>query len=293
MQPCPRYQQSYLRITLLCLDGDKIPKACECEKNVDFWYRYNTLVTAVAELRHPTTGSKNSIAQAEDMAISSFWEEFNPASFQMIKMLRAEAESHCYREPNPAFWTNGFQLLANGAAIAAAILGATQGQDSTYSAQELAQIASLIQSFFETAGAVITTPYHNPTNCDPIDEKDDNIDGSISKTLKPNSPIVFAINSFSKLYAGGRRAWIRTIDVGGIPSTTSLNCIEMPDGDSLVGEWSSSCLIDGNPYAQMVNGKFLSPSHLRLKMRYVRDTSDAEREFGIVKDSCIIDLEDK
>lgn len=202
----PPLQQSYLRITLLCLDGDKIPKACECEKNVDFWYRYNTRVKAVANI-YEVSGSENAIAQAEDMAMASFWEEFNPASFQMLKMLRAEAESHCDRSPNPAFWTNGFQLLANGAAIAAAILGATQGQDSTYSAQELAQIASLIQSFFETAGAVITTPYHNPTNCDPIDEKDDDMFGSISKKLKPNTPIVFAINSFSKLYSGGRRAW--------------------------------------------------------------------------------------
>ena len=93
--------------------------------------------------------------------------------------------------------------------------------------------------------------------------------------------------------AGNRQVWIRTIDVGGIPSTTSLNCIEKPDGDSIFGEWSSSCRIDGKSYAQMVNGKFLSPNHLRLKMRYVRDTSDAEREFEIVKDSCIIDLEHK
>ena len=53
----------------------------------------------------------------------------------------------------------------------------------------------------------INTSYSNPTNCDNDNTNTATVDDFTVKTLKPNTPVVLAINSFDKLYAGGRRAW--------------------------------------------------------------------------------------
>lgn len=199
------FQQSQLRMTFLCLDGGRLPKECECEKNVDFWYRYDTRVKAIAELRHGTTGAKNSIAQTEDMALATFMEELNPASFDPLNMVFGRVESYCERTPNPAFWTNLAQLMGSVGTISLAIAGVSQ--TSIITPQQLSEISTQLQTFFTGLSTVINTPYQNPTDCDNVEELPYSMSGAFTKPLKPNTPIIMAINTFDKLYAGGCRAW--------------------------------------------------------------------------------------
>lgn len=206
-QAVTSYQQSWLRMTFLCLDGDRIPKECECNKTVKFWYRYDTRIKAVAELRYGTTGSKNSVAQTEDMALASFWEEANPASFEPLKMVIGRVESHCERTPNPGFWTNLTQLLGSAASLTLDVVAATQGQSNSFTPQQLAQISDKLKDYFNQIGTVINTPYYNPANCDNEAELPFSMEDAIIKTMRPNAPIVLAINTFDKMKAGGRRAW--------------------------------------------------------------------------------------
>lgn len=201
------FQQSRMRITFVCMDGDRLPKECECEKDVKFWYRYDNRVSVKAEVLNGTTGSKNAIAEGEDLALITYREESDPVGFENLGMVLTRASVHCDRTPNPSFWTNIATLLSSAATLTLAVVGATQGSDSIYSQAEITQISNGIQQYFNNWATVINTPFYNDTNCLNYSFRVGSYEGNTQKTIKPNIPVELAINSFDKLYAGGRRAW--------------------------------------------------------------------------------------
>jgi hypothetical protein len=84
------YQQSWLRLAFICFDNDLVPKECECEKTVTFWYRYDNRVTVVAEKRDGTGGSKKAYAMVEDLAVVTYREESTASSLEVLDMVNTK-----------------------------------------------------------------------------------------------------------------------------------------------------------------------------------------------------------
>jgi hypothetical protein len=201
-------QKSYLRVAFLCMDGDKLPRACECEKSIKFWYRYDTRVTSVAELRSGINGDKSAQAQTEDIGLAYFLEEGNGSTFTPLRMVVARSAAQCNRQTNPAFWTTVAGFAGATTRLALSIIAATSTPgDSVYSQLDLQQIGNAAQSFFNQSATLLNTPYYNPATCDNEDIVIKSMEGYHTAALKPNTPVVMGINSYNKLYSGGMRAW--------------------------------------------------------------------------------------
>lgn len=203
-------QKSYIRVTLICLDGDEVPAECGCEKDIEFAYRYDTRVTAHAHLAG-TTNARNSWAQAEDMYTVIFEDESLPLStrYEIVDMGVTRAATACDWSLNPAFWTNITTLLADAAKLYLAYT-ATQNVPNGGQPNQTQQDALLnsITSFATNLGTIFTTPYGQSTGCNNDDDKFGFIEHqSVQKTFKPNATITFSMNSFDKLACGGKRKW--------------------------------------------------------------------------------------
>jgi hypothetical protein len=203
-------QKSYIRVTLICLDGDEVPAECGCEKDIEFAYRYDTRVTAHASLRG-TTNARSSWAQAEDMYTVIFEDESLPLNtrYEVIDMNVTRAASACDWSVNPAFWTNITTLLGDGAKLYLAYQATQNGQNGQQpnQAQQNA-LTSAITAFASTLGSIFTTPYGQSTGCNNDDDKFGVIEkNSVKKTFKPNATVTFSMNSYNKIASGGKRKW--------------------------------------------------------------------------------------
>lgn len=201
------YQQGWVRITFLCLGGNMVPQECQCDKAVRYWYRYDTRVKAFARIESGTDGSKNSIAKAEDLAIACYWEEDDiPNTFEVLASTFARAASRCDRTLNPSFWTRVADVAANAATLAMTIAAATAG-GGPISIAAVTQIGNAVTNYYQSVANSLNTPYYNASDCDNVNENFNDFERSSVRNIKPNRPVVLTINSYSKLYAGGRRAW--------------------------------------------------------------------------------------
>jgi hypothetical protein len=204
-------QKSYIRTTLICLDGDELPAECGCEKDIEFGYRYDTRVTAHAHLVSGTIGTKKAWAQAEDMYTVVFEDESLPLDerYQVLDMGVVRSASACDWSVNPDFWTNKATLLADAAKLYLAY-SATQnvqaGQQPSQTQQDA--LTNSITSFASTLGTAFTTPVTLSTGCNNDDDKFGGVfRQSIQKTFKPNATITLTMSSYDKISSGGRRAW--------------------------------------------------------------------------------------
>jgi hypothetical protein len=201
------YQQGWIRITFLCVGGNKIPRECQCEKAIKYWYRYDTRVKAFARIESGTDGSKNSIAKVEDLAIACYWEEDDiPNTFEVLASTFARAASRCDRMLNSSFWTRVADVATNAATLGLTI-GAVTGGGGPISIAAITQIGNAVTSYYQSIADLLNTPYYNPSDCDNVNENFDDFEGYSIRNIRPNRPVVLTINSYSKLYAGGRRAW--------------------------------------------------------------------------------------
>lgn len=200
-------QQAFIKVTLMCMDNDEVPKECDCTKTVKFWYRYDTRATAFATINNGPEGSKNAAASAEDFAIATIWEEFNPKSVQVLKMCVTRAEALCNINTNPAFWSNLSQLFTSQIQLAATIFGVSQNNNQNISQEAINKLSTGIQNYVNSNLQVLNTPYYNATTCGNSDEKFDKLDGEISHLFRPNKSVVLSINSYNRLFSTGRRAW--------------------------------------------------------------------------------------
>lgn len=203
------YQHSWLRVAFICMDGDtRLPEACQCEKDIDFWYGYDTQVKTVAELREGAgqNHSKNAVAQVEDMALAYFLRESPQPDIQMLNKALARAESHCERTINEQYWTNNAALMGQTVTFLGSVFSVVQGSSSNISQNAFSQLGTAVQNYFNTLNQAMNTPYYNPTTCTEKSESA-SMQGHHSTALRPNEPVVMGITSFDKLFAGGRRAW--------------------------------------------------------------------------------------
>ncbi len=203
-------QKSYIRVTLICLDGDEVPAECGCEKDIEFGYRYDTRVTTYANLAG-TTNARSAWAQAEDMYTVVFEDESLPLSnrYQVLDMGVTRAASQCDWSVNPAFWTTITTLLGDGAKLYVAYQ-ATQNNPNGGQPNQAQQnaLTSAITTFASTLGSIFNTPYGQSTGCDSYDDKfGDVYRQSIQKTFKPNATVTLTMNSFDKIESGGKRKW--------------------------------------------------------------------------------------
>lgn len=202
------YQQNWIRMSLICMDGDRVPQECACEKTVKFWYRYDAKVTAYAEAKDGKWNySENAVAMAEDMAIATFMEESSPITFEVLKSSLARTESHCDRSVNPNFWTNLATVGTNAATLALSILAVTGAGGANIPAATITQVSNQIKNYYSSIATQINTPFYNPANCDNERTEYGSMDGYHPAKLRPNVPVILTVNSFDKLSAGGRRAW--------------------------------------------------------------------------------------
>jgi len=208
------YQQSKLKINLLCMDGDEVPKECACEKTVEYWYRYDTRVSTESAIGNGGSGaSVNSVSQVEDMGILSYFEEFDvEASYDPLGFVVARNASKCDRTPNSTFWTKAIDIYAAYLDVATQIYKSTQG-GATVDTAQVRKLGNSVVKYLKTIESLINADYFDPTNCDDDADVFSSKEGSKIKKIRPNMPAVLAINSFDKLSAGGRRSWYSTARV--------------------------------------------------------------------------------
>jgi hypothetical protein len=203
-------QKSYIRTTLICLDGDELPAECGCEKDIEFGYRYDTRVTAHAHLVSGTIGTKKAWAQAEDMYTVVFEDESLPLDerYQVLDMGVVRSASACDWSVNPDFWTNKATLLADAAKLYLAYSATQNVQAGLPSQTQQDALTNSITSFASTLGTAFTTPVTLSTGCNNDDDKFGGVfRQSIQKTFKPNATITLTMSSYDKISSGGRRSW--------------------------------------------------------------------------------------
>jgi hypothetical protein len=202
-------QQTLIRSVLFCLNGDLVPRECECAKPIRFWYGYNTTVKTVAERRDNVGNwSRNSIAAAEDMALVTFREEFNVNSFELVNHSLARVASRCDRTLNANFWSTVAKLAGSATDLSLHILGASA--DSTLSSQEANTLSQKFDDYFNNWATMFNTPYFDASNCladNTVTAGLASQTAELQRTLSPNKPVRMAITSFTNLKAGGRRGW--------------------------------------------------------------------------------------
>jgi hypothetical protein len=203
-------QKSYIKVTLLCLDGDEVPAECGCEKDIEFSYRYDVRATTFAKITG-TTNSREAWAQAEDFFTVVFEDESKPddTRYQVLDMDVTRAASQCSFTVNPQFWTNITTLLGQSANLYFAYT-ATQnipeGQNPNPAQQNA--LTTAITNFANTLGAVFTTSYGLPTDCDIYDDKFGGKErSSVVRSFKPNATITLTVSSYDKIACGGKRKW--------------------------------------------------------------------------------------
>jgi hypothetical protein len=204
-------QKSFIRVTLICLDGDEVPADCACEKNIEFAYKYDTNVTAHAHLVSGTNGSKKAWAQAEDMYTVIFEDESKPLAsrYEVLDMGATRTATACDYSLNPAFWTNITTLLADGAILFLAYTATQNSQGGQLPSQsQQTALIDAIRAFATTLGSVFTTPYGQSTGCNNDDDKFGFVEKqSIQRKFKPNATVTLTMSSYDKIASGGRRAW--------------------------------------------------------------------------------------
>ncbi len=199
------YQQAKIKTNLFCMDGDMVPKECECRKKIIYWYRYDTRVHTEAHLRNGGSSSVNAVAQAEDMAIISSFEESNvEQSYRMLKFLMARKASACDRAAVPSFWTKMIDLYSAHLDIGLSILGFKKDKIDTVQVRKL---ANSVIKYLNKVKDVVDPPEPPASSCTLDADVFSDVEGSDTTYIRPNVVQVLAINSFDKLYSGGRRSW--------------------------------------------------------------------------------------
>ena len=203
-------QKSYIKVTLLCLDGDEVPAECGCEKDIEFSYRYDTRATTYAKITG-TTNSRDAWAQAEDFYTVIFEDESKPIDtrYEVLDMGVTRAASQCSFTVNPQFWTNITTLLGQAANLyfAYTVTQNIPGGGNPNQAQQNA-LTTAITNFANTLGAVFTTSYGLPTECDNYDDKFGGRESaSAVRSFKPNATVTLTVSSYDKIACGGKRKW--------------------------------------------------------------------------------------
>lgn len=241
------YKSSALRgridLHLICMDGQGLPSECECNKPVEFSYKYNTMVDARAEVLSNWTGTRRARSQAQDMGFAFCYESTDKgadvSSLIPIEGLDVQVQAYCEAVINPQFWANLLDIFNAGVDIITNEDGNVYYYEYIYEYDStIIQIDTLQQQpiILDTLYRVDTLLIDSTlqTSLNPDADLYKGIGASIFKVfntnkyldaecgeetahvgmygrfnteLKPNRRLSFMVMNYHRIEAGGTRSW--------------------------------------------------------------------------------------
>lgn len=212
----------------LCTNQSGFPSEnCNCSKEVELTYRYDTRLNTDATL--PTCflcGNKGTAIAVEDHSVLVAFDKFG--NREVLDRGMALTSTNCSVDWNPDFLVNYLGIageIAKGVAV-------IESSDPAVQAKLLPQI---VDNLVTQLQKIVKTPIRNVAACAATQISPTLMDGKRVKVLQANKPLYLRLYSFSAMNMYGYTSWINTGRIlsdfnlagsiyGGIPDNQPAHC---------------------------------------------------------------------
>jgi hypothetical protein len=203
--------------SLLATDGLYYSKACGCEKRIKLSWRYNTEITAKAEMKgFGFNINKSAGAHAKDVAVASIV-SLDDGKVQVIDAKSLEVQRTCGKTLNPDWTKTTGALVKDIITVVGAIAQGVvdKGDDpkkdidwlsvlaSTYTANS-SNVADIYTNLITLFGTSLTTM---PELCGSSTENNMLINKSHDAYISPGETFAFILSSEQEMEVTGRKGW--------------------------------------------------------------------------------------
>ena len=232
-------------VLLLCMDGERLPAECGCNKKGTFNYRYDSRVEAKAIVHSGGTGKKWRRAEAmttDEVIVYCYFPDekgLNIDNYIPINGIINKAAAQCKTEINPDFWPTLEDFGGDIIDILTDENGElfhweyTYSYDSTLIKIDTLQNPPLLldsiyridtividsnrvvdangdaanyKNLLSSIIKVINTPYFDTWTCTG-DNSFNDLKGTFKFTVEPNKTVTLGVLSLGRCFVSGRRSW--------------------------------------------------------------------------------------